>query len=345
MEDTATTYLVEEFGNAVLFYDSCAVGPSSASPSAEEADRPLAEDRTSAAVPASKDDLPTRIESFVEEEVDDLFLATKAFAMEREEEEDDTDPADGFSFSAVRRKLRAPKAKLSSSTLAVLQEFLKEQEELDKKEREQMVKEGRKKKQKWGEEGSIAAEQETSDSKEFVGAVRENWQLSQFWYSEETAMLLAEEALQLCPPLSGQRVACISTPTIFRAIQQLPMDSSHVFLFEYDKRFADYGEQFQFYDYNEPLNVPAHFHHTFDCLFVDPPFLAEECLTKTLQTVALLSRNTDTKLIVLTGGVMEDVLVRNGPPGMQRSSWAPQHKHGLRNNFSCFLNYPSPRLR
>jgi len=42
-------------------------------------------------------------------------------------------------------------------------------------------------------------------------------QLSQFWYDEETSRRLAEEVLEQAGP--GGRVACVSSPSIFRACQ------------------------------------------------------------------------------------------------------------------------------
>lgn len=71
-----------------------------------------------------------------------------------------------------------------------------------------------------------------------------------------------------------------------------------VVLFEYDKRFAVYGSDFTFYDYNSPMDIPKQFQKSFDIVVADPPFLSEECLDKTSQTIKFLAKD---KIILCTG--------------------------------------------
>ena len=72
-------------------------------------------------------------------------------------------------------------------------------------------------------------------------------------------------------------------------------------LLEYDSRFKVYGEQFVFYDYNQPLDLPNSLEsHSFDVVFADPPYLSEECLSKVAQTVEYLAKG---KVILCTGTV------------------------------------------
>ena len=67
---------------------------------------------------------------------------------------------------------------------------------------------------------------------------------------------------------------------------------------EFDKRFMIYGEDFQFYDYKEPLNLPLEWKECFDIVIADPPFLSEECLCKTAVTAKFLTKG---KIILCTG--------------------------------------------
>ena len=54
-----------------------------------------------------------------------------------------------------------------------------------------------------------------------------------------------------------------------------------------------------FYDYAKPLSLPEKLaKHSFDMVVADPPFLSEECLRKTLETVSFLARG---KIILCTG--------------------------------------------
>ncbi|GMF24816.1 unnamed protein product [Phytophthora lilii] len=53
-----------------------------------------------------------------------------------------------------------------------------------------------------------------------------------------------------------------------------PINGDNVYLFEFDRRFDEkYSGHFVFYDYNEPTNLPEKFHHFFDYVLVDPPYL------------------------------------------------------------------------
>ena len=69
-------------------------------------------------------------------------------------------------------------------------------------------------------------------------------------------------------------------------------------LFEFDKRFSMYGDNFIFYDYNAPLEVPPDCSKEFDIVIADPPFLSEECLTKVASTIKHLAKD---KVILCTG--------------------------------------------
>lgn len=149
-------------------------------------------------------------------------------------------------------------------------------------------------------------------------------QLSQFWYDDKTAEYLSREALKAAGPTG--KIALISCPTLYKNLKSdahnnqgkchngtyinlvyfvwlvqfptLNVCFLSVTLFEFDKRFAVYGEDFILYDYNKPLDIPCHFAGNFDVVVVDPPFLSEECLTKTAVTVKFLAKH---KIILCTG--------------------------------------------
>lgn len=72
-----------------------------------------------------------------------------------------------------------------------------------------------------------------------------------------------------------------------------------VVILEYDRRFSVYGEEFIFYDYNNPLNLPENLlPHSFDIVIADPPYLSEECLQKTAETIRYLTKG---KILLCTG--------------------------------------------
>lgn len=135
---------------------------------------------------------------------------------------------------------------LSAETLATLQEFLQEQA-LRRMQEEQLLAQAT---------SGVAAEQERFE---------EDWNLSQFWvrtrwrvsafrlttskYTDETADAVAQECIERA---NGGRIACLSTPSLFRALKvsllvtcldgrspsmQRAKPQNEFFLLEYDTRF------------------------------------------------------------------------------------------------------------
>lgn len=78
-----------------------------------------------------------------------------------------------------------------------------------------------------------------------------------------------------------------------------------VTLLEYDSRFEIFGEDFIEYDYKFPLDVPRNILRQFDLVIADPPFLSEECLTKTAVTMKFLTK----KNIVLCTGMYDIIFL------------------------------------
>ncbi|KAK2905747.1 EEF1A lysine methyltransferase 1 [Channa argus] len=205
---------------------------------------------------------------------------------------------------------------LSAHTLAALQEF-------------------------YNETRTSSAHSTTTSNQFAVGAVEEDWRMSQFWYSDETAALLAEEVIREAG--AGGRIACVSAPSVYQKLKQGVVEGSdHVsaVVFEYDRRFAAYGDNFIFYDYNEPLSLPAGVApQSFDIVLADPPYLSEECLSKVAKTVKHLSKG---KVLLCTGAIMEN-LARD-LLDVKMCSFLPRHNRNLSNEFRCFVNYPSRLL-
>ncbi|EDM14351.1 similar to RIKEN cDNA 2510005D08 (predicted), isoform CRA_a [Rattus norvegicus] len=176
---------------------------------------------------------------------------------------------------------------LSSHTLAALQEFYAEQK--------QTINPG-------------------GDDKYNVGVIEENWQLSQFWYSQDTALRLAQEAINAVG--EGGRIACVSAPSVYQKLRELRREDISVYIFEYDRRFAIYGDEFIFYDYNNPLDLPEGVApHSFDIVVADPPYLSEECAIMEEQAAQLL--------------------------GVKVCKFIPEHSRNLANEFRCYTNYDS----
>ncbi|XP_026150891.1 EEF1A lysine methyltransferase 1 [Mastacembelus armatus] len=183
----------------------------------------------------------------------------------------------------------------------------------------------------------------TSASDQFaVGAVQEDWRMSQFWYSDDTAAQLAEEVVREAG--EGGRIACVSAPSVYQKLKQGIVEGSDrvsAVVLEFDRRFAAYGSDFIFYDYSEPLSLPASVApQSFDIVLADPPYLSEECLSKVAQTIKYLSKG---KVLLCTGAIMENLAKEL--LDLKVCSFLPKHNRNLSNEFRCFVNYPSHLLR
>ena len=129
------------------------------------------------------------------------------------------------------------------------------------------------------------------------------------------------------------KIACISSPTIYRHIKLKDSDFD-VKVFEYDRRFGKWGSDFIFYDYKSPLSIPRELREQFDLVIADPPFLEEDCLTKTSVTMKYVGKE---KLVLCTGAVMADLADRL--LGLKPCKFEPRHENNLANTFQCFANF------
>ncbi|KAG6018076.1 hypothetical protein E4U54_004615 [Claviceps lovelessii] len=192
--------------------------------------------------------------------------------------------------------------------------------------------------------------QADQDAQFSMEAFEEDWNKSQFWYSDETAELLADQLLSGASGASS--IGVISTPSVFVALRNklrdLPLDERpRVVLLEHDDRFAVFPE-FVFYDYQQPLKLPGNMKGSLDSVICDPPFLNEDCQTKAALTVRWLlksdnSSSTLPRVIVCTGERMEHVVTKlYNPLGVRTTNYEPKHARGLSNEFYCYANFECP---
>ncbi|RLV90697.1 Protein-lysine N-methyltransferase EFM5 [Spathaspora sp. JA1] len=225
---------------------------------------------------------------------------------------------------------------LSAHALAALTEF--KQEEKDRLEKfEALYK---------ASEDQFAEQKVVS-----IDAFKEDWQLSQFWYTDETAKTLGRALLEGAD--ENTVIAIASAPSVYAAIRQLPKEdipTSHIYLLEYDRRFEVLAgsDKFSVYDYNFPDSIPAHLRNKCDRLLIDPPFLEPECQTKSAQAAKnLLTIDKDGKtksgdcrykLISSTGERMRSI-VKENYPDTHLTTFLPEHKNGLSNEFRCYASF------
>ncbi|KAL6945494.1 Protein-lysine N-methyltransferase efm5 [Hanseniaspora vineae] len=225
---------------------------------------------------------------------------------------------------------------LSAATLAALQEF--RQEETQRQEEFAKL--------------ASAAERDFESSKhKGIHLFKEDWQLSQFWYSDETADTLADALLEGAD--ENTVIAIVSAPSVYAAIKkrdEKTLPTTQIYLFEFDKRFEVLAgsDHFVFYDFADPTNFSDKLKGKVHRLLIDPPFLNENCQTKssiTAKSLLVSDKSVKTKdndlqyrLISCTGERMADV-IKKVYPDTHITSFFPEHGNGLSNEFRCYASF------
>lgn len=164
-------------------------------------------------------------------------------------------------------------------------------------------------------------------------------QLSQFWYNDETKRTLSVVCEKLISTANGKmNIALLSCPSLYDSIRKVDVATT-VRLFEFDRRFSCYGQDFVFYDYNCVTGDPEYMNEhmqQFDIVLMDPPFLSEECISKLAQIVTKISKPT-AKLILCSGGVVEEWASKY--LGLKKCRFQPEHERNLGNMFASYANF------
>ena len=176
--------------------------------------------------------------------------------------------------------------------------------------------------------------------------LKEDYSLRQFWTAEGTALALADEVLRLASRAARRvRVACLSCPSVFKALQERLRTGGGggvlvaPLLFEFDRRFAAFGAAFHRWDCAAPVASLAGCGAlgAVDIFAADPPYLTRDCLAAFGEAVAALRAAPGAPLLLCTGAALEadarDVL------GCRRTRFAVRHAGGLANPFALFVNY------
>ena len=74
----------------------------------------------------------------------------------------------------------------------------------------------------------------------------------------------------------------------------------------------------------------------FDLIVADPPYLSEDCLTKTSITVRFISKN-ESKVLLCTGAIMENLA--NRLLNVSKTNLNIKHNKQLSNPFCSYSNY------
>ncbi|KAF2629901.1 hypothetical protein BU25DRAFT_489318 [Macroventuria anomochaeta] len=184
------------------------------------------------------------------------------------------------------------------------------------------------------------------DGKLSMDAFTEDWNVSQFWYSDETATVLARQLLD--GATDETRIAVVSAPSAFIQLKNLLASGEYkcrpqVKLLEIDERFGVFKE-FVHYDFEKAIQLPAELKGSFDRIIVDPPFLSDDCQTKATLTVRWLAKGWTfdaVRIIACTGERMESIITGKlyGKVGVKTTDYDIKHAKGLSNEFRTYANF------
>ncbi|XP_050078420.1 protein-lysine N-methyltransferase CG9154 [Anopheles maculipalpis] len=199
---------------------------------------------------------------------------------------------------------------LPADTMLILQQFLQEKESKERSEKA---------------------------GAEPAGCFEENWQLSQFWYNEKTKQKIALIVRNLQDESTSDtfQVALLSAPSAFKHVVN---ENQQAMLFEFDERFASYGDNFQQYDYNRAYDAGYMdaFADKFDLIIADPPFLSEECIEKIGAIVKKISKQ-NAKIVLCSGAVVQEWAKEH--LGVRLCQFRPEHERNLGNEFHSYANF------
>ncbi|KAH7393940.1 putative N6-adenine methyltransferase-domain-containing protein [Phaeosphaeria sp. MPI-PUGE-AT-0046c] len=179
-----------------------------------------------------------------------------------------------------------------------------------------------------------------------MDAFTEDWNASQFWYNDETAIALARQLLDGATDES--KIAVVSAPSAFIQLKNMLASGEYtcrpeIKLLEIDERFAVFKE-FVHYDFKKAIQLPSEMKTSFDRIICDPPFLSDDCQTKAALTVRWLAKSwtpDSLRLIVCTGERMESIITSKlyGKVGTKTTDYEIKHAKGLSNEFRCYANF------
>ncbi|KAF7563722.1 hypothetical protein G7046_g363 [Stylonectria norvegica] len=180
-----------------------------------------------------------------------------------------------------------------------------------------------------------------------MAAFAEDWGESQFWYSDESALILADALLEDATPQTT--IAVLSTPSVFIALKNRVRRLSirpRLVLLEHDPRF-DVFPEFVMYDFQQPLKLPLALRGSVDRVIIDPPFFEDDCQTKFALTARWLLKpqppqTSPPSVIVCTGERMAPLVTKlYRSLNVRATTFEPYHE-GLSNHYYCYANFSSP---
>jgi len=192
---------------------------------------------------------------------------------------------------------------------------------------------------------TLSPDDQRKKKNRFLLRNKEKLKLNQYWYSSDTLDTMVAEI-----EAHGNKVAFLSTPSVYFSIKSDRIRANSK-LFDFDTQWErDPG--FLFFDFKKPEEIPSQFHHQFDYVVADPPFITPEVWEKYAEAIKLLllpnfnalredSTSPNGKVLVSTIAEHVDLLKRllNASPKVFQPSIP-----NLIYQYSFYANYDSELL-
>lgn len=195
----------------------------------------------------------------------------------------------------------------------------------------------------------MAAAATGSAAPAFLADVPEVAEMNQYWYSPATIAAMVTEIEAAFG--DGQRVAFLSTPSIFFSLDEASSARRNAHVFDYDRQWEKTCEQYRFYDFNDAIGtLDASLHHTFDCCVVDPPFITRDVWSLYADAIALLLKPDGARRVIMTTvgeneAMLREVLGADVGSTLRKTRFMPAMncvKTGSANlpyQYSLYVNY------
>jgi|TARA_B110000208_G_scaffold189429_1_gene250947 hypothetical protein len=169
--------------------------------------------------------------------------------------------------------------------------------------------------------------------------------MNQYWYSPATIEALVAEIES--SHVAGERIAFLSTPSIYFSLAKGGAARSESWVFDYDRQWEGTCDHFKFYDYNDAEGsiADASLHGSFDVVVVDPPFITRDVWSLYADAVALLLNPEGSKRCILTTVGENEAMLREilgpevGAP-LRKTRFMPAMQNSkLPYQYSLYVNY------
>jgi hypothetical protein len=182
-----------------------------------------------------------------------------------------------------------------------------------------------------------------SKNNKFLKIFNEKEDINQYWFSEQTINFIIQQIEKQTN--TNSKIAFVSCPSIFFSCSPEIQEKS--ILFDYDERFPKRHKNAVKFDFNDFSNISEEFHHKFDFIVIDPPFITEKVWTLYAEFAKLISimneTKTDISSKIIACSISENKEMLNRLINLQIKKYQPSIPH-LVYQYNFFANFDDEEL-